>query len=42
MYYKKLDACAATIVFMLKPFVFWRWRRGGLDFYISDFDIFLH
>ena len=25
---------------MLKPIVIWRGRRGGSDFYISDFDIF--
>ena len=37
---KKLDASAATVVFMLKPVVFW--RRGGSDFHFSDFDIFLH
>ena len=37
---KKLDALAATVVFMLKPIVFR--RRGGSDFYISDFDIFFH
>ena len=33
---KKLDARAATVVFMLKPIG----GRGGSDFYISDFDIF--
>ena len=25
---------------MLKPIVFWCCRRGGSDFYISDFDFF--
>ena len=34
---KKLDAREATVVFMLKPIVFWRCRRGGWDFHISDF-----
>ena len=35
---KKLDARAATVVFMLKPIVFW--RRGGSDFCIFTFTFF--